>query len=157
MIDTHISIEELNKRSGINMARNLGIEFTKLGKDFLTAKMPVDERTTQPMGLINGGASAALAETVGSVAAFLSVDRNKYYTLGLEIKCNHIRGISEGYVHGTAKPVHIGRKTHLWQIEIVDDNNKLICMCSLTMIVVEIDDNLKNKGYKDPYPKRLKD
>jgi 1,4-dihydroxy-2-naphthoyl-CoA hydrolase len=110
--------------------------------------MPVDKRTRQPLGLLNGGASAALAETVGSMAAYLSVDRSQYYCLGLEIKCNHIRSISEGWVYGTAKPVHTGKRTHVWQIEIRDENEAMICLSTLTMAVLELDDKMKEQ-YRD--------
>ncbi len=126
----------------------LGIEFTDISAETLVARMPVDKRTRQPLGLLHGGASASLAETVGSMAAYLSVDRSKYYTLGLEIKCNHIRGISEGFVYATAKPAHIGKTTHVWQIEIKDESGKLICLSTLTMAVMEMDDDMKTR-FKD--------
>lgn len=148
MIDTRISLEEINARSLKNMGEHLGIEFTGISENHLTARMPVDRRTRQPLGLLNGGASAALAETVGSMAAYLSVDREQYYCLGLEIKCNHIRSAAEGYVHGTARPVHTGRRTHVWQIEIKDDEGRLICLSTLTMAVLEVDAGMREK-YKD--------
>jgi 1,4-dihydroxy-2-naphthoyl-CoA hydrolase len=148
MIDTGVTLEEINARSLKNMGQHLGIEFVEITPEYLTARMPVDYRTRQPLGLLNGGASAALAETVGSMGAYLSVDRSKYYCLGLEIKCNHVRSVSEGWVYGTAKPVHIGKRTHVWQIEIKDDSEVLVCLSILTMAVLELDDKMK-KEYRD--------
>lgn len=148
MIDTRITVEEINARSLRNMGETLGIEFTEIAENYLKAKMPVDKRTRQPLGLLNGGASAALAETVGSMGAYLSVDRSKFYCLGLEIKCNHIRSVAEGYVHATAKPVHTGRRTHVWQIETQDDQGRLVTLSTLTMAVLEVDDNMREQ-FKD--------
>lgn len=141
MIDTSFSIKQLNEGNKGNMAENLGIEFVEISQDFLIAKMPVDHRTVQPIGILNGGASAALAETVGSLASYLSVDRSKYYTVGLEIKCNHIRSAASGYVYGKATPAHTGKRTHVWQIEITDENQKLICLSTLTVQVMSLDEN----------------
>jgi len=148
MIDTRISLEELNKRSPGTMAEAIGLEFIEICPEYLVAKIPVDARTIQPLGLLNGGASAALAETVGSTAAYLSVERDKYYTVGLEIKCNHIRPATKGSVTGKAIPIHTGKTTHVWQIEIRDDENKLICHSTLTMAVLEISEEMREK-YKD--------
>jgi len=148
MIDTRISLEELNKRNPGTMAANIGLEFIETHPEFLVARIPVDERTIQPLGLLNGGASAALAETVGSTAAYLSVDRDKYYTVGLEIKCNHIRSATKGWVYGTARPIHNGKTTHVWQIEIRDDENNLICHSILTMAVLEVNEEMRIR-YKD--------
>lgn len=148
MIDTRITPDDINARNGNSMIANLGIEFTEITEDYLVASMPVDHRTTQALGLLHGGASAALAETVGSVGAYLSVDRSRYYTLGLEIKCNHVRGAIGGYVFGTAKPVHIGKTTHVWQIDIRDEAGSLICHSTLTMAVLEVDEAMKEK-FKD--------
>jgi 1,4-dihydroxy-2-naphthoyl-CoA hydrolase len=137
MIDPKITVEEFNKRNANSMGEALGIVFTEVGKDYLTATMPVDNRTQQPIGLLHGGASAALAETVGSTAAYACVDQSKYYTVGLEIKCNHIRSVREGTVTATARPLHIGRKTHVWQINILNEEKKLVCFSTLTMAVIE--------------------
>jgi uncharacterized protein (TIGR00369 family) len=98
--------------------------------------------------MLNGGASAALAETVGSMAAYLSVDRNNFYTLGLEIKVNHIKSAMSGFVIGTAKPVHLGKRTHVWQIETKDESDNLIALSTLTMAVLEVDDKMR-AVYKD--------
>lgn len=145
MIDTRVTLSDINERSLKNLGEHLGIEFVEITPDYLKARMPVDHRTRQPLGLLNGGASAALAETVGSMGAYLSVDRDKYYCLGLEIKCNHIRSVSEGWVYGTAKPVHTGRRTHVWQIEIRDESEALVCLSILTMAVLELDDKMKDQ------------
>lgn len=148
MIDTRISLEELNSRNTNNLVQNLGIEFIEINQDFLKARMPVDHRTIQPLGILSGGASAALAETVGSVAAYLSVDRSKCYILGIEIKCNHIKSTSGPFVYGIAKPLHTGKTTHVWTIEITDEEDKLICFSTHTMAVVELTDEIKVK-FKD--------
>ena len=148
MIDTRVTIEDINQRNAHSLIANIGIEFVEINPDYMVARMPVDHRTTQALGLLHGGASAALAETVGSVAAYLSVDRSQYYTLGLEIKCNHVRGVANGFVYGTAKPVHLGTKTHVWQIEIKDEAGNLICYSTLTMVVLEVDEEMKVK-FKD--------
>ncbi|MCX6352492.1 MAG: hotdog fold thioesterase [Bacteroidetes bacterium] len=146
MIDTRVTLDELNKRSLGNMGQNMGIEFVEITPDYLVAKMPVDHRTTQPLGMLNGGASAALAETVGSMAAYLSVDRENFYTLGLEIKCNHISPAFFGsFVVGKAKPVHLGKRTHVWQIEITNQEEKLVCLSTLTMAVLEVDEEMRKK------------
>ena len=121
----------------IGMARHLGIEFTEIGPDFLRGRMPVDDRTHQPYGILHGGASVALAETLGSYAAMLVVDQSKYHCLGQEINANHIRGVSSGFVIGTARPVHIGRRSHVWEIRITDERDKLVCISRLTMAVVD--------------------
>lgn len=140
MIDPKITLDELNQRNRNNLAEVLGIEFTQISKESLSARMPVNARTVQPLGILHGGASAALAETVGSMAAYMSVDREKYYTVGLEIKCNHLRSERTGWVNAIAIPVHLGRRTHLWKIEIKNSENKMVCYCSLTMAVLPVDD-----------------
>ena len=116
----------------------IGIDFTEVGDDFLRAKMPVDERTHQPFGLLHGGASCVLAETLGSMAGTLCVDMAKQYVVGLEINANHIRGVREGWVIGTARPIHIGRSTHVWEIKIETEDGKLVCISRLTLSVQNI-------------------
>ncbi len=117
---------------------HLGIEVTEIGPDFITAKMPVDHRTKQPLGLLHGGASVLLAESLGSFASFLCIeDTSKYMSVGVEINANHLRSVSDGYVWGTARPVRIGRLIQVWNIEIVDDQERLICTSRLTIAVVE--------------------
>lgn len=118
------------------MVEHLGIEFIEVGDDFLKARMPVDHRTVQPDRLLHGGASVALAETIGSVAANLCVDRTRKVCVGLEINANHVRPVRKGFVYGIVRPLHIGRSTQLWQIHITDENEKLVCVSRLTMAVI---------------------
>ncbi len=113
----------------------IGIEFTEIGDDYISAKMPVDHRTRQPLGLLHGGASCVLAESLGSVAGSLCLDQTKQYAVGLEINANHIRSVKEGYVYGTARPVHIGKSTQVWDIKIVTEEHKLVCVSRLTLAV----------------------
>ena len=132
------TIEDVRGRSGAGgLAMHLGIEFTELGEDYLRGTMPVDSRVHQPMGVLHGGASVALAETLGSVAAFLVVDRAKYRCLGQEINANHLRPVTEGLVTGTARPFHIGARSHVWGIEIRDPRERLVCVSRLTIAVIE--------------------
>ncbi len=119
------------------MGDNLGIVFTGISKDTLIATMPVDKRTIQPLGLLHGGASVTLAETLGSVAAYLSVDSAKYYPVGVEINANHVRSVKTGKVTGTATAIHIGRSTHVWDIKIVDKADKLVCTSRITLAIIE--------------------
>ena len=119
------------------MGEGLGIEFTLIDKDKLVATMPVDHRTVQPYGILHGGASVALAETLGSVAAHLSIDSTKQISVGLEINANHIRSVRSGLVTGTASPVHVGRSTHVWAIEIVNEDGKLVCTSRITMAIID--------------------
>ena len=120
-----------------SLASQLGIEFIELGDDYLRGRMPVDDRTRQPFGILHGGASVALAETLGSVAAGLVVDPEKYRVVGQEINANHVRAITNGYVIGTARPVHLGRRSHIWEIRIVDEQDRLVCISRITMYVLE--------------------
>ena len=119
------------------MVEHLGIEFTAVTENSISAKMPVDERTVQPYGILHGGASVALAETLGSVAAHASIDSTKFQSVGLEINANHLRSVRSGNVYGTASPVHIGRSTHVWSIDIRDENDKLVCTSRITMAIIE--------------------
>lgn len=134
---TKVTVESLNTWSPNTMAGTLGIEFTKIGDDYLEARMPVDNRTRQPMGLLHGGASVALAETMGSVAATLCVDETKQFCVGLEVNANHIRGAKDGYVKGITKPLHIGKKTQVWEIRISTMDDDLVCISRITMAVLE--------------------
>jgi len=133
-----ISLDTLNQRNKNTMSDWLGIELCELGSDFLTAKMPVDHRTVQPLGVVNGGAFCALAETVGSVAANLCIDRSKQVALGLDINANHIRSANKGFVYGKAIPLHIGKTTQVWEIKITDDEGKLCCISRLTLSVITL-------------------
>ncbi len=120
-----------------NMPTFLGIEFTELGEDFLRGRMPVNERTRQPYGILHGGASMALAETLGSIAAGLVVDPDKYVVVGQEINANHVRAIRDGFVIGTARPLHLGRRSHVWEIRIADEQERLVCISRITMFVTQ--------------------
>ena len=119
------------------MVDHLGIIYTALGEDYLEAKMPVDHRTHQPLGLLHGGASVTLAETLGSVAAMCCLDTNLQYCVGLDINANHIKGVRDGFVTGKVKPVHIGRKTHVWEIKITNEKNELVCISRITMAIID--------------------
>jgi 1,4-dihydroxy-2-naphthoyl-CoA hydrolase len=132
-----ITLEALNKLSVNTMVTHLGIEFTAIGDDFIEARMPVDHRTHQPLGLLHGGASVALAETLGSVAATCCVDVAKQYCVGLEINANHVKGVREGYVTGTTKPIHVGKKTQVWEIRISNEQRELVCISRITMAVID--------------------
>ena len=120
-----------------SLPKHLGIEFTEIGADFLRGRMPVDERTKQPYGILHGGASVALAETLGSTAAGLVVDPDKYRVVGQEINANHVRAVSSGFVIGTARPHHVGKRSHVWEIRITDEQERLVCISRLTMFVLE--------------------
>ena len=137
MINLDITVADLNKMNTGTMGSCIGIEFLEIGEDFITAKMPVDERTIQPLGLLHGGASVALAETLGSVAAHCSIDSSKFASVGLEINANHIRSVKSGYVYGKSTPIHIGRKTHVWEIKISTEDGKLVCVSRITMAIIE--------------------
>lgn len=118
------------------MMETLGIHFTAFGDDWLRGTMPVDHRTQQPFGLLHGGASVVLAETLGSSAALLTLDVEKELAVGLDINANHIRGVRSGIVTGTAKAVHLGRTTQVWEIRIEEESGKLVCLSRLTMAVI---------------------
>ena len=132
-----ITLESLNKLSTNTMVSHLGIEFTSIGEEHISAKMPVDHRTHQPLGLLHGGASVTLAETLGSVAATCCVDHNTQYCVGLDINANHVKSVKSGYVFGTTKPIHIGKRTHVWEIRIVNEANELVCISRITMAVID--------------------
>lgn len=131
------SLEGLNAMSENTMVKALGIEFITIGEDYLKARMPVNTNTVQPMRILHGGASVALAETIGSVASICCLaDITTEQVVGLDINANHLRSVLEGsFVVGTVRPVHIGKKTHVWTIEIHDEHHKLVCISRLTMMV----------------------
>jgi len=132
------TLESINAISKDTMVEHLGIEFTDFGDDYLEARMPVDHRTVQPMRLLHGGASAALAETLGSVASVLCLENTDTHTVvGVEINANHLRSATKGFVTGRVSPLRVGRRMHVWQIKIKDENDKLICVSRLTIAVVE--------------------
>ena len=127
------TIEEIPITSGL--PRHLGIEVTEIGVDYVRARMPVEERVHQPYGMLHGGASVVLAETLGSVGSMLVVDPAKFRCFGQEINANHIRSVSSGYVTGTARPLHIGRSSQVWEIRIVDERDRLVCVSRITLFV----------------------
>ena len=129
--------EQLNQSSKDTMLEHLGIEFLEIGEDFIKARMPVDHRTVQPFGLLHGGASTTLAESLGSVAANLCLDGGQKACVGLEINANHIRPATSGYVYGVTRPVHIGKATQVWEIHIYDEVDKLVCVSRLTLAVIQ--------------------
>jgi len=131
------TIDEIQVTQQGLLSPHLGIEFTECGDDFLRGTMPVVPHTRQPMGYLHGGASLVLAETLGSVAANFVVDRSKQRCLGQEINANHLRPVSDGLVTGTARPFHIGARSHVWSIEIRDPAERLVCVSRLTMAVVD--------------------
>lgn len=118
------------------MIEHIGINITEVGDEFLAGTMPVDHRTVQPMGILHGGASVALAETLGSMAASLVIDPSRQYCVGLDINANHMRSARSGYVKGVARPLHLGSSTQVWSIEIKDEQEKLVCISRLTMAVL---------------------
>ena len=121
-----------------NMCEAIGIEITELTSDSIKGTMPVDHRTVQPMKILHGGASVALAETLGSIASNLIVDNSRFACVGLDINANHLRPASSGYVTGEAKAIHIGKKTHVWSIEIKNEKGQMVCISRLTMAVIEV-------------------
>ncbi len=136
MPENKATLDKLNAFSANTMSGNLGIEFTEVGPDYVKGKMPVDQRTVQPFGILHGGASVALAETLGSVAAQIKTNFDKA-CFGVEINANHLKSVANGFVYGTATPVRVGRTIQVWNIEIVDDNEDLICVSRITVMVKE--------------------
>jgi 1,4-dihydroxy-2-naphthoyl-CoA hydrolase len=131
------TLEELQRLSARTLAAHLGMAVTEVGDDYLRGTMPVDARTLQPSGLLHGGASAALAESLGSMAAYCCVDPSRYTCVGQEINANHVRGMRTGVATGTARPFHLGRRSHVWGIEIRDEAERLVCVSRLTVAVLE--------------------
>ena len=131
------SLAALNAQSDGTAMAPLGIVFTEIGADYLRATMPVDARTRQPYGLLHGGASVLLAETLGSTAGMLSVDEGQG-VVGIEINANHVRGVRDGHVTGTARPLHVGRSTQVWEIRIEDETGRLVCVSRLTLSVIAL-------------------
>jgi 1,4-dihydroxy-2-naphthoyl-CoA hydrolase len=132
------TVEELQGRARNTLIEWLGIRFTEIGPDFLCATMPVNEHTHQPMGVLHGGASVALAETVGSTAGNLCVDCAREVCLGQEINANHLRPVYTGQVKATARPLHRGSRSQVWQVEIRDEQERLVCVSRLTLAVVAV-------------------
>jgi len=134
---TQASPDVLNQMGRMSMVGHLGIEFLEVGDDYVKARMPVDRRTIEPFGLLHGGASVALAETLGSVAANLCVDRERKMCVGLEINANHLRPVMNGFVYGVARPVHVGDTIQVWEIRILNEQDKLVCISRLTLAVLD--------------------
>jgi 1,4-dihydroxy-2-naphthoyl-CoA hydrolase len=134
-----ITLEDARRTFGAggDLAHHLGMELSEVGPDYLRGTMPVDERTRQPFGLLHGGASVALAETLGSVASNLCIDATKFYAVGQEINANHVRSARSGRVTGTARPIHLGSRSQVWDIRIEDEAGRLACVSRLTMSVIE--------------------
>ena len=130
------SLQEFEWMHRGNIGEVLGIVFTELGDDYLIATMPVDNRTKQPFGILHGGASVVLAETLGSVASYLLVDRENFIGVGLEINANHVKAVSSGQVKGICRPLHIGGRTHVWDIKIYNDKDELVCVSRFTASVL---------------------
>ena len=130
-------LKEFNKRCKNTLMETLNIEYTDIGEDFLVAKMPVNHRVHQPYGLLHGGATVALAESVGSAASAFFVDNQKFIVKGIEISANHLKSVTDGFVTATAKIIHKGRTTHLWEIRIVNEQEQLVSLCKLTNIILE--------------------
>lgn len=132
-----LTIEMIAPVSKNTMGEHLDMRFSEIGADYLKATMPVDHRTHQPYGLLHGGASAALAETLGSVSSALVIDQEKFICVGIEINANHVRSVRSGIVTGTCTPIHIGATTHVWDIRIHDERNKLVCVSRLTVAILK--------------------
>lgn len=137
---TDLSLDAINRFCKNTLVDHLGIEFTEVGTDFLKATMPVDHRTKQPAGLLHGGASAALAETIGSMASICLVNIDTHYIVGIEINANHIRKVTSGFVTGTATLISKSRKLHIWDIKITNDQEDLVCISRLTVMVLPKND-----------------
>jgi 1,4-dihydroxy-2-naphthoyl-CoA hydrolase len=133
-----ISLENMTQTAANTAAPNLGIEFIEIGDDYLKGRMPIDHRTVQPQGILHGGASVLLAETLGSVAANYCVKREDQYAVGLEINANHIRAASKGWVYGTARPIHVGGSTQVWEIRIENEDSNIVCISRITMAVIDL-------------------
>lgn len=136
-IDKKHTPDLLNHLAKNTLVDTLGIEVTAVGEDYIQARMPVDHRTHQPYGILHGGASVALAETLGSLAAHCTVDDTNKHCVGLEINANHIKSVKTGFVTGTARPIHVGQRTHVWEIRIENEQQDLICVSRITMAVID--------------------
>lgn len=134
---TQVTPETLNESRKMTLVSHLGIEFLEVGNDYIKARMPIDNRTITPFGILHGGASAAFAETLGGAAANSCVDRRKKLCVGLEINANHIRPATKGFVYGITKPIHIGNSTQVWEVRIQDGQDNLVCISRLTVAVID--------------------
>jgi len=130
------SVKELNDFAHHSIEEQLGIQMVELGDQFLAATMPVDHRTRQPFGILHGGASVVLAETLGSMATYLCLESEQQYGVGIEVNANHLRSVSEGIVRGVAHPIHLGKRIHVWEIKIYNSDEELVCISRLTLAIV---------------------
>ena len=135
---TQPTVESINNMGDKSMGTHLGIEIVEIGDDFISARMPVNDKTTQPYGILHGGASCVMAETLVSIGGAFCVDMHTQIVVGLEINANHLRPAKSGYVTGTARPIHIGRTTHVWDIKITNEKGDLVCISRLTLAVKNI-------------------
>ena len=133
-------LRKIEERSGKTMVATIGIEITDFGEEYLCGKMPVDDRTKQPFGLLHGGASVAFAETLGSMVAGMHVDLENYSVVGIEINSSHLKAMKEGWVYGKAVPIRIGRKIQVWDIDIKDEKDNMVCKSRLTLAVIKKND-----------------
>ena len=140
---TKPELDLLNQRHAGTMAKTVGIEFTETGDDSLQARMPVDDRTKQPLGLLHGGATATLAETLGSVASMLCINLKEFNCVGLELNVNHLKSAREGYVTGRVTPIRIGRTIHVWDIRVTNEEGELTAVSRLTVAVVPVRDSAR--------------
>ena len=137
MFNKNLGFGQINATGRSSMTDHLGIEFLEIGEDYVTARMPIDHRTQQPFGILHGGASVVLAESLGSVASYLTLENpNAFHAVGLEINANHIRSVSSGWVYAKATPLHIGRTTHVWDIKIMSETQKLVCVVRFTVAII---------------------
>lgn len=141
-----LTLEQIHPAGKDTMDEHLGIEWTELGKDFIKARMPVDQRTRQPYGLLHGGASCTLAESLGSFASAMVIDPAQFQCVGLEINANHVHSATGGYVTGVAMPLHLGKSTHVWDIRIYNENEKLVCVSRLTVAIIQKRDFTKPRS-----------
>ena len=140
--DKDISLQKIKSFGPGTINEHLGIEWTEIGDNFLKARMPVDHRTKQPFDLLHGGASCVLAETLGSFSSYLTIDSSQFYCVGIEINANHIRSARGGFVYGVCTPLHLGSSTHVWDIRITNEEEKLVCISRLTVAII----NKKRSG-----------
>ncbi|HBR70044.1 MAG TPA: thioesterase [Rhodospirillaceae bacterium] len=132
------TVDVLQGFRNAHMGTHIGIEFTEVGPDFLCARMPVDDRTTQPFGILHGGASCVLSETLGSVASWMTINPEHFRAVGIEINANHVRAVTQGYVIGKCTPIHVGKRTQVWQTDITEDyTGKRVCISRMTVAIIE--------------------
>jgi 1,4-dihydroxy-2-naphthoyl-CoA hydrolase len=137
MFNKMFNLELLNNSSKNTLMEHIGIEYTEIGKDYLKGKMPVDDRTVQPLRMLHGGASVVLAESLGSLGALMTLDPSKQYGVGVEINANHIKSAENGFVEGIARPLHIGKKTQVWETKITNQKNELVCVSRMTIAIMD--------------------